>query len=86
MAYYNRTKAESRKQEIADLKAEIAAIDTGKWPRDIDDNMRWGPNKTFHDMAEKAKYVRDLCVKEVGYLEGIPARIAAGELSGWEAS
>lgn len=84
MACYNRMKAESRKQEIADRKAEIAAIDNGTWPRNIDDDMRWGPNKTFRDMAEKAQYVRTLCVDEVAYLNGIPPRIVSGELKGWE--
>lgn len=85
MACYNRTKAASRKQEIEDRKAEIAAIDAGTWPRDLDDAMRWGANKTFHDAAEKAEYARTGCWAEVVYLEDIPARIEAGELPGWEA-
>ncbi len=84
MSCYNRMKNASRQQEITDRKAEIAAIDGGTWPRDMNDEYRWGVNKTFHDMTEKAVYARSLCLTEVEYLEGIPARIAAGELPGWE--
>lgn len=85
MACYNRTKAADRQREITDRKAEITAIDAGTWPRDLDDDMRWGATKTFHDAAEKAAYARALCVDEVAYLQGIPARVQAGELPGWEA-
>ena len=83
MACYNRMKAESREQEIKDRTAEVASIDAGKWPRDIDDDMRWGVNKTFHDVAEKAMYARRLCVSELAYLKGLTARTKAGELPGW---
>ena len=81
---YNRTKSASRQQELADRKDEIAAIDNGTWPRDMDDEYRWGALRSFHDMAEKAAYARSLCTLDVEYLEGIPARIATGELLGWE--
>lgn len=85
MANYNRMKAESRRQEIADLKAELAAIHEGKWPRDLNDDFRWGSQRYFHDKAEKAKYVEGIITNEVAYLENIPARIESGELSGgWE--
>ena len=40
MTSYNRTKAEDRKREIADLKDEIAAVDAGKWPRDLRDSLK----------------------------------------------
>jgi hypothetical protein len=86
MAIYNRTKADSRKQETADLTAEIAAIDAGVWPRDIDDAMRWGAGQSFASHADKAAYARRLCVDIVDYLQAIPARIASGELgNGWQA-
>jgi hypothetical protein len=84
MSCYNRTKAESRQQEIEERKAEIAAIDAGEWPRDLNDDMRWGVFMRFNDMAEKTDYARRLCVETLEYLEGIPARINAGELPGWE--
>ena len=85
MASYNRTKADSRRQEIADLTAEIVAIDAGSWPRDTDDAMRWGVGMSFYSHADKAAHARRMCTGAVSYLQGIPARIAAGELPGWEA-
>lgn len=85
MASYNRMKRADREREIADRKAEIAAIDQGTWPRDIDDDFRWGANRYFHDNAEKAAYARKLCMDDVTYLEGIPGRIALGYLQNWEA-
>lgn len=85
MASYNRMKAESRRLEIADLKAELAAIENGTWPRDLNDDFRWGSQRTFHDKAEKAAYVESIITSEIAYLENIPARIESGELSGgWE--
>jgi len=80
-------KADSRKQELADRNAEIAAIDAGMWPRNLDDEMRWGANKTFHDMAEKASYARQMCWAVVVYLEDLQERLEAGGdpcLTGWE--
>ena len=84
MASYNLTKKADRARMRADRMAEVAAIDAGQWPRDIDDNMRWGACRTFHDMAEKALYARQMCMTEVEYLDGVPTRIVAGELAGWE--
>ena len=85
MSCYNRTKADSRKQETSDRTAEIASIDAGTWPRDIDDEFRWGVGQTFYSHADKASHARAMCVGVISYLHGIPARIAAGELPGWEA-
>ena len=85
MASYNLMKRADRDRMLADRKAEIAAIDAGLWPRTIDDDMRWGWARTFHDKAEKAAYARFMCLGDVAYLERIPARIASGELSHWEA-
>lgn len=85
MASYNRMKVADRKREIDDRKAEIAAIDAGTWPRDLDDDMRWGICHHFRDAAEHAAYARRMCLDVVDYLEAIPARIKAGELPGWEA-
>ena len=84
MAVYNRMKSASRACEITDRKAELGAIEAGTWPRSLDDDMRWGSQRYFRDMAEKAAYVRPLLEAEITYLEGIPSRIKAGELPGWE--
>lgn len=91
MACYNRTKRADREQEIADLRAEVAAVDAGTWPRDINDSFRWlnAPTNPYLSAREnqriQADYAKRMCVSGIAYLEGIPARIAAGELPGWEA-
>ena len=85
MAAYNLMKRMDRERMLADREAEIAAIDAGMWPRNIDDEYRWGAGVTFRDMAEKAAYARKLCVADVQYLNQIPARIAGGYLTNWEA-
>lgn len=41
MASYNFMKAGDRSRCRADRKAEIAAVREGRWPRDINDEMRW---------------------------------------------
>ena len=79
MTSYNRTKAEDRKREIADLKDEIAAVDAGKWPRDLRDSLKI-LGIPFLDAAEEAAYARRVCQCAVDYLEAIPARVAVGEL------
>jgi hypothetical protein len=85
MSVYNRAKAADREREIADLTAEVAAIDAGLWPRTLDDEFRWGTRNLFYDAAEKAAHVRRLCWDQIGYLQGIQFRIEDGELPGWEA-
>lgn len=80
MAVYNRTKRLDREREIADLQAEIDAIDAGKWPRDINDQFRW--SFVSHDPAG---YARRMCASSLAYLIAVPDRIANGELPGWEA-
>jgi hypothetical protein len=85
MSSYNYMKRADRERALSERKSEIDAIDAGTWPRDINDDMRWGVLLTFHDRAEKAGYARKCCENEVNYLEGIPARIKAGFLQNWEA-
>ena len=85
MSAYNRMKPADRAREVLSLQAELAAIDNGTWPRDLNDDFRWGSQRYFHDKAEKAAYVRGILTSEIAYLENIPARIRSGELSGgWE--
>lgn len=90
MASYNHTKRADRSRSITDHKAEIAAVDGGKWPRDINDQFRWlnAPTRTYNSPREnhkiQAEYAKSMCLTMIEYLEGIPARVAAGELPGWE--
>ena len=87
MASYNRMKRADRDQEIADRKAEIAAVDAGEWPRNLNDEFRWNSNnaRTENPPPTPAEYAKRLCTFEVEYLEGVQVRIEAGELPGWEA-
>lgn len=88
MASYNFMKAADRARCLADRQAEIAAVVAGVWPRDINDLFRWGATKTFHDLAEQAVYARRMCEAEINYLNGVDARLKAGDadLEGWEVS
>ena len=44
MASYNLAKAADRERSKADAQAELAALDGGWWPRDANDQHRWGTN------------------------------------------
>lgn len=87
MASYNLMKRADRDRLKADRVAEIEAIDSGTWPRDLNDDMRWGAGRHFHDKAEKATYARRMCANEVDYLRDLQRRIDAKvpDLLGWEA-
>jgi hypothetical protein len=78
MATYNRMKAASRVQERADLQAEIDATTTGRWPRDLDDQMRWS--------EQTPEYAAKMCQGSLEYLDDLERRLAAGDetLKGWE--
>ncbi len=80
MSSYNLTKRADRERLVADRRAEIAAIDNGAWPRDINDSFRWSTNTN----RTAAAHARAMCLADIEYAEGIPARISAGELPGWE--
>lgn len=90
MSFYNNTKRADRLRCIADRKAELTAIDSGEWPRDYDDLLRWGDTDTnpFSSYQEnqriRAAHAKKMCLLDIRYLEGIPARVLAGELPGWE--
>ena len=88
MAIYNFAKAADRARCRAARQAEIAAIDAGTWPRDIDDAMRWGATKCFPSVAARAAFAREMCASEVAYVDGVDARIRAGDpsVSDWEVS
>ena len=83
MACYNFTKRADRDRCRADRQAEIDAVDSGEWPRDIDDFMRWDAMRREDN---REKYVKKMCKNEIEYLNGVDARVAAGDpdLQGWE--
>ena len=41
MAFYDLRKAEDRERMRQERQAELTAINEGRWPRDINDAMRW---------------------------------------------
>ena len=87
MAFYNLMRREDRDRLRADRVAEIAAIDSGEWPRSVDDSLRWGSSRYFVDGAERAEYARAMCVAEVEYLDALQKRVEAGDkdVIWWEA-
>lgn len=91
MASYNLMKRADRERKLADCKAEVTAIEAGTWPRNLDDQYRWADARTCpHNPPGvnhkiQADYAKQMCMAEIAYLEGVPARVAAGELPGWEA-
>jgi len=78
MASYNLMKRADRARLRADRQGELDAIKAGLWPRDLNDAMRWGLGRADADHARKCITV------ELEYLDGVGARIDAGELVGWE--
>lgn len=75
---YNRMKAADRKENQKDLRAELKAIEDGTWPRDLNDQLRYG--------RPDATYVKKLVEIELAYLEDLENRIIQGDegLTGYE--
>lgn len=87
MAFYDMSKAADRARCKADRQAEIDAVRDGTWPRDIDDQFRWGAMRVFCDAQEHAEYAEQMCQAEIDYIDGVAERIQAGDpsVAGWEA-
>jgi hypothetical protein len=75
MAFYNCTKRDSRQELRRDREAELAAVKTGQWPRDIADLMRWNAPRSY----TAAEWAAKMCQSELDYLDGLEQRIAAGD-------
>lgn len=88
MASYNFMKAADRAKCRVNRQAEITAVDKGNWPRDLNDQFRWGADRMFCDRQERAVYARGMCQAEIDYLDGLEERINASDsdLAGWEPS
>ena len=93
MSAYDLTKTADRARLRRDRQAEVAAVDAGRWPRDIDDRFRWNPSMylnpylsstTAADVA--AKHAKKMCAAEVAYLDDVERRLRDGDpsLAGWE--
>lgn len=86
MSTYNLMRRADRDRLRADRQAEIDAIDAGEWPRDTDDLLRWGADRSFNDHSEQATLARDLCAATIAYLDDLQERIGAGDpdVKDWE--
>lgn len=73
---YNLMKRADRSRQREDFSRELAALDGGYWPRDSNDATRW--------MTQDRARIRKMLADGIAYLDALPARIAAGELPGWE--
>lgn len=86
MSTYNLMRRADRDRLRADRQAEIDAIDAGEWPRDTDDLLRWGADRSFNDHRGHAALARDLCATTIAYLDDLQERIGAGDpdVKDWE--
>jgi hypothetical protein len=88
MATYNLMKAEDRARKRADRQAELDAARKGLWPRNSNDQFRWGPNRVFVDVQQHAEFAAEMCESEIAYLDDVERRLGIGDpdLAGWEVS
>lgn len=92
MAFYNLSKRADRDQMRADRRAELAAVESGEWPRDINDQFRWTPKGNVYLSAKENRlmtleHVKKCCQMEIDYCDGVDKRVAENDpdLVGWEA-
>ena len=80
MASYNLMKATDRRRLYDDRRSERDAVDSGVWPRDLNDYMRWISH------AGDPAYARRMCQNEMDALTQIETRITQHDpdLQGWE--
>lgn len=72
MTFYNLQNPDDRARLRQDRQAELAAVKTQKWPRDINDQMRW-----IRDSSPE--YAAQMCQAEIVYLDDLEVRIKAGD-------
>lgn len=82
MQGYNLTKKADRAQLRQDLEAELTAVQTGAWPRNLNDAMAYHPPRN----VPPAEWAKRVCEHELVYLEGVETRLATDDpaLEGWE--
>ena len=74
MSSYNLTKPEDRTRYRQDHADELAAVENGTWPRDINDSMRWIHGRNAPEYAAR------MCRSTIDYIDDLEARIEAGEV------
>lgn len=85
----NATKRKDREEALAGLREQLNACKAETFPRTLDEQMRYSaPTSPYLHWAENQRIYREhaerMIRSEIEYLEGVPARVAAGELPGWE--
>lgn len=73
MSSYNLQKPEDRERYRQDHADELAAVESGTWPRDINDQMRW------INGGGAPEYAAKMCQSAIDYIDGLEARIESGE-------
>lgn len=83
MASYNFMKREDRERCRKDRQEELDAVENKRWPRDINDTMRW-LNCPVSEAA--AQYAAKMCRYEIKWLDDIEHRLSMNDpsLNGWE--
>lgn len=78
MPSYNLMKPEDRARLRQDREDELQAAVSGRWPRDLNDRMRWSV-PTPENAARQ-------CQSDIDYLNQVDRRVAEGDpsLTGWE--
>lgn len=66
MPSYNLSKPEGREALRADRQSELDSIESGTWPRDLNDIMRWSPPRNVEPSVWAAK----MCRADLDYLAG----------------
>ncbi len=87
MASYDLMKKSSREQMRCDREAELAALDTGTWPRNLDDSMRWSATRSWPNSGAHKDYARRMVKAELDYLGDLQRRLEEGKdpsLASWE--
>ena len=86
MSSFNFTKSADRARCRAERQAEIDAVKNGTWPRDINDQFRWGAMRHFHDNQEPAEHAAEMCQMDIEYIDGVDKRGLDGDpsVAGWE--
>ena len=92
MSGWNLMKAADRARARQEFEAELKSCQSGTWPRNLNDRMRWGNlPQCPYDLPEVARqkqqeYVTRMCLSGLVSLADLERRIAEGdpEVSGYE--
>jgi hypothetical protein len=67
----NSSKQEDRDQIRSEREDEIAAVDAGEWPRNLNDRMRWSKGTP--------EWAKQMCQADIAYIDDLETRLDRGE-------